>query len=193
MQKTEVIKFLNKYKNLSKAEEDIIVQQTDIAEYSAKDYFLESGKRSNEIGFIKSGIFRYYFFNSKGEEITAHFMKENEFVGNVTSFFEYSLSAGSIEAITDCEIIRFSRNNWKTCQEKVEGWDTIIQMIINETLVKKTNFQRSLINESATDSYLKFLNYYPQIAQRVPLQYIASYLGITPFSLSRIRKSISSL
>lgn len=119
-------------------------------------------------------------------------MSENEFVGNVSSFFEHSPSEGTVSTVTPCEIIIISRKSWELFCNKIPNWETTFQEIINKVLIKKTNFQRSLINSDAKTSYLNFLNSFPNIAQRTPLIYIASFLGIIPFSLSRIRKAISA-
>ncbi|MBR9773950.1 MAG: Crp/Fnr family transcriptional regulator [Cytophagales bacterium] len=184
--------FLNQYKQLSAAEKALLEANTKRVSYKAKSYFVQSGKRSNEVGFITSGIFRYFFYDAEGQEITAHFMAENEFVGNITSFFEFSPSAGSIQAETDCEVIIINREAWSLFCKEIANWEVTVQKIINEVLLRKTNFQRSLINIDAQSAYLNFLHSYPKIAQKAALNHIASYLGITPFSLSRIRKAITS-
>ncbi len=185
--------FINQYKILTEDEKRLLDKHTEQANFKAKDYFLQSGKRSNQVGLITSGVFRYFFYNPEGEEITAHFMAENEFVGNATSFFEFSLSAGSIQAETDCTILLINRESWDLFSVQIPHWENTIQKILNEVLIKKTSFQRSLINIDSKSAYLKFINSYPNIAQRVALNHIASYLGMTPFSLSRIRKAIASL
>ncbi|MCL5244295.1 hypothetical protein M4I21_00635 [Cellulophaga sp. 20_2_10] len=118
-------------------------------------------------------------------------MKEKDFVTNITSFFEFSVSSGSIQAETDCTVIEFSRASWDLFCTTIPEWESSFQKIVNDTLVAKINFQRSLISLDAKESYLKFLKTHPTVLQRVPLNHIASFLGITPFSLSRVRKSIS--
>ena len=189
----ELIELLKKHHAFSFEEINLIQQSVEVRSFKAKEYFVQSGKRSNEIGFVTSGLFRYFFYDAEGEEITAHFMAENEFVGNVTSFFEFSPSAGSIQAETDCEAIIINREAWNLFCLEIGHWEPTVQKIVNEVLIRKTNFQRSLINIDAQSAYLKFLNSYPTIAQRAALNHIASYLGMTPFSLSRIRKAIASL
>lgn len=188
-----LIEFFNTYQKLTETETDLLNKNTVYKQLKAKDYFLKSGKRSNEIGFIISGVFRYFFYDNEGNEITSFFMCENEFVGNVSSFFEYIPSSGNLQTVTDCEVIIISRSYWELFCKEIPHWESTFQKIINEVLIRKTNFQRSLINSDAQSSYLKFLNTYPTIAQRVPLNHIASFLGITPFSLSRIRKAIATL
>ncbi|MCR1027075.1 Crp/Fnr family transcriptional regulator [Cellulophaga baltica] len=181
------------YHKLSEDEIELIAKNINLRQFKPNETFLKSGIRSNEIGFVNSGVFRYYSFDKKGNEVTSFFMSENEFVGNVSSFFEYIPSTGTIEAITECEIVVISRKSWELFCAEIPHWENTFQKIINDVLIKKTDFQRSLINSDAKSSYLKFLNTFPNISKRTPLIYIASFLGITPFSLSRIRKAIASL
>lgn len=185
--------FINSHTKLTEAETNLLNKNIVYKKLKAKEYFLKSGERSNEIGFIVSGVFRYFFYDNEGNEITSFFMSENEFVGNVSSFFEYIPSSGNLQTVTDCEVFIISRSSWELFCKEIQHWESTFQKIINEVLIRKTNFQRSLINSDAQSSYLKFLNTYPTIAQRVPLNHIASFLGITPFSLSRIRKAIATL
>lgn len=181
------------YYKLSEEEIELIAKNISLRQFKSNEMFLKAGIRSNEIGLVTSGVFRYYFFDNEANEITSFFMSENEFVGNVSSFFEHIPSSGTIEAITECEIIIIPRKSWELFCAEIPHWENTFQKIINEVLIKKTNFQRSLINSDAKASYLKFLNTFPNISNRVPLIYIASFLGITPFSLSRIRKVIATL
>ncbi len=191
--KNPFIQILSNFRNFELEEEKLITKHLELNNYSTRDTFLKTGERNDQLGLITSGVFRYYFYDENGSEITAHFMDVNEFVGNVACFFEYSISAGTIEALTDCEVIQISKSNWDICKNEIKDWEVIFQKIINNVLIKKTNFQRSLLNNTATESYLKFLNYYPELSNKVPLQHVASYLGMTPFSLSRVRKTISTL
>jgi CRP-like cAMP-binding protein len=188
--KNDLIQYLNNYIQLSKENAELIINHTEEKNYKASEFFIESGEKCNQMAFLISGVFRFCFIDNKGNEVTSYFMKENDFVCNITSFFEFSVSSGSIQAETNCSVVQFSRTSWDLFCNTIPEWENSFQKIVNETLVTKINFQRSLLNLDAKDSYLQFLKTYPSILQRVPLNHIASFLGITPFSLSRIRKSI---
>ncbi|AUC23819.1 hypothetical protein BTO15_17700 [Polaribacter sejongensis] len=191
--KENLVKHLNNYIKLSKEHTEFIIKNTEVKNYKASDFFLESGDKCDQIAFLINGVFRFCFYDNKGNEVTSFFMKEHDFVCNITSFFEFSVSSGSIQAETNCEVVQFSRASWDLFCTTIPEWESSFQKIINETLINKINFQRSLLNLNAKESYLKFLKTHPSILQRVPLNHIASFLGITPFSLSRIRKSTSTL
>lgn len=189
--KNELIQHLNNYIKLSKENTELIINNTEVKNYKTSEFFIESGDKCDQMAFLITGVFRFCFIDNKGNEVTSYFMKENDFVCNITSFFEFSVSSGSIQAETNCSVVQFSRASWDLFCKTIPEWENSFQKIVNETLLTKINFQRSLLNLDAKDSYLKFLKTYPSILQRVPLNHIASFLGITPFSLSRIRKSIS--
>ncbi|WP_165733639.1 Crp/Fnr family transcriptional regulator [Polaribacter sp. 20A6] len=191
--KENLVHHLNNYIKLSKEHTELLIKNTEVKNYKTSDFFLESGDKCDQIAFLINGVFRFCFFDNKGNEVTSYFMKEHDFVCNITSFFEFSVSSGSIQAETNCEVVQFSRASWDLFCDTIPEWESSFQKIINETLINKINFQRSLLNLNAKESYLKFLKTHPSILQRVPLNHIASFLGITPFSLSRIRKSTSTL
>lgn len=191
--KDKFIKYLSQFRKFERSEELLIAEKLKLVQYKRKDLYLKTGEKNDQLGFITKGVFRYFFYNDKGEEITAHFMSREDLVGNVNCFFEYSISAGTIEALTECEVVQISKENWDECKDSIEDWEVIFQKIINSVLIKKTNFQRSLLNTTATESYLIFLNFYPSLSNKVPLQYVASYLGMTPYSLSRVRRTISTI
>lgn len=185
--------FIASYHELSDSERALMAENVSCKTIASKEFFVESGKRSNEIGFIEAGVFRYFFYDAEGREITSHFMADNELVGNVQSFFEYAPSSGSIQALTECRLTLIDREAWDLFTQEIPHWEATIQKIINEVLMRKTRFQRSLINADAQKAYLNFLATYPAVARCAPLNHIASFLGITPFSLSRIRKTMAAL
>jgi CRP-like cAMP-binding protein len=185
-----LIQYLNKFGDLSQNDISLISKHSVVKDFKMGDVFIDTGKIANQVGFILSGVFRYFFYDRDGNEITALFIAENQFVTNVNSFNEYVPSSGTIIAETDCSVIIISRETWELFSENIPNWNTILQVITNKELLAKTNFQRKLISQDAKTSYLDFLEKYPSIIQRVPLIHIASFLGITKFSLSRIRKQI---
>jgi CRP-like cAMP-binding protein len=191
IEQNELIDYLNKFGYLSNIDISLISEHTVVKDFKMGESFVDAGKNVNQVGFILSGVFRYFFYDKEGNEITSLFMLENDFVTNISSFNEYIASSGTIIAETDCSVIIISRKLWELYSEKIPNWNSIMQAVTNKTLLAKTNFQRKLLSQDAKTSYLDFLEKYPSIIQRVPLIHIASFLGITKFSLSRIRKQIT--
>jgi CRP-like cAMP-binding protein len=190
-EQNELIDYLNKFGYLSNIDISLISEHSVVKDFKMGESFVDAGKNVNQVGFILSGVFRYFFYDKEGNEITSLFMLENDFVTNISSFNEYIASSGTIIAETDCSVIIISRKLWELYSEKIPNWNSIMQAVTNKTLLAKTNFQRKLLSQDAKTSYLDFLEKYPSIIQRVPLIHIASFLGITKFSLSRIRKQIT--
>lgn len=188
--KNHLTNYLQKFGELSENDRKLIYQYSTISDFKVGEVFIEAGTNVNQVGFIVTGVFRYFFYDKEGNENTSLFMKENDFVTNINSFYEYIPSSGTIIAETDCNMVVFPRETWELFSKEIPNWSAIIQKITTITLLAKTNFQRKLISQDAKTSYLDFLEQYPTIVQRVPLIHIASFLGITKFSLSRIRKEI---
>ena len=192
MHNNQLIQYLENFGALTKKDKLCLTENVTIKAYKAGDVFLHTGKIANQVGFIIEGVFRYFFYDGQGNEITSYFMSENQFVTNITSFNEYTFSSGTIAAETDCLVLIIDRKGWELFAEQIENWNSIISKITSKTLLEKTNFQRRLINQDAKASYLSLLEQNPSIINRVPQTHIASFLGITKFSLSRIRNQIAN-
>ncbi len=109
---------------------------------------------------------------------------------NLDSFDNEIPSSSYVQAVTNCKLIIFSKKDWKELSNTIIGWDTIVHKIISKALLQKIERISPLVSEDATTNYLTFMEKYPKLSNRIPLSFIASYLGVTQSSLSRIRKSI---
>jgi len=149
------------------------------------DYFLKEGEISNTICFISEGVMRTHKFNEEGNDVTQFFFKENQFLTDLESYRTSKPSKQYIQAITDCRLLIIKKQK----ANNLPGWEKIFQKLVQQTLLRKISNQRALRNLSAKKKYEQFLDTDSDILQRVPLKYIASYFGIAPQSLSRIRRS----
>ena len=95
-----------------------------------------------------------------------------------------------LQAVTDCKLAVFSKKDWKEISDTIIGWEKIIQKINNKQHTEKIERRSILVSQDAATRYSEFIDKFPTLANRVPLSYIASYLGITQSSLSRIRKNV---
>ncbi len=173
------------------AEEINLVQSKFYAVIIQKgDYFSEAGKTAKQIAFIKSGIIRVCFFNNKGDEITRYFLDENNFAVDLNSYNTQIPSSEYLQAVSTCELFVITREQMEELSEAIPNWDDIISKIIAKALVEKVTRISPMLSEDASTRYLNFLKQYPKLANRIPLSMLASYLGITQSSLSRIRRSI---
>lgn len=186
----ELFNFILRFGNLNQQQIDFITSKATELHLPKDAYFSEAGKVARQVGFITDGILRVCYYDNKGEEITKYFIEENNMVVDLESFDNEICSSTYVEAVTDCTMIVFSRKDWLELLQTIVGWEVIVHKIISRALIQKVERRSPLVTEDATTRYLKFLEIYPTVVNRIPLSYIASYLGITQSSLSRIRKNI---
>ncbi|MBW3466990.1 Crp/Fnr family transcriptional regulator [Arthrospiribacter ruber] len=185
-----LINYLLQFGNLNKQQIDFITSKSRELALRKEDYFSEAGKIAKQVGFILDGILRVCYYSNKGEDITKYFIDENNFVVDLDSFENKIPSSRYVQAVTDCKLIVFPEYNWEEISYTIVGWESIVNKIIKKSLIQKLDRRSPLVSEDATTRYLGFIEKYPQLINRIPLSYLASYLGVTQSSLSRIRKNI---
>lgn len=156
-----------------------------------KTPFVKEGEICSKIGFIKSGICRAYY--TKEEELQTvyfNFIERNPIVSDFESFITKKPSLFTIEAIIDCEIISISRSNLYSLYDEHPSIERLGRVLAEKHYLDSLERIRSS-HSDATTRYKLLLEKYPQLIQYVPANMIASYLDITEFSLSRIKKEIS--
>lgn len=182
--------YILQFGNLNKQQIDLIASKVTELELRKDDYFSEAGKVPRYTGFVLQGVFRFCYYNNKGEEITNNFVEENSFVVDYPKFESNVASSDYIQAVTDCKLLVFTRKDWDELFNTIVGWDKLVAKIYQKCLLEAIDRRSPLVSEDATTRYLSFTEKLPSLAKRVPLAYIASYLGITQQSLSRIRRNI---
>lgn len=151
------------------------------------EYYAEYNKTSKNFGFIVSGLMRAYYLND-GKDVTTCLCTENFFATSTTSFILQKPSAISIIAIEPTTILSISHTHLNQLYKHFEFWANVGRKIIELEFLDADCKNRCNINQSPDEKYLNLLKDHPNITNRVPLHIIASYLGITPETLSRIRK-----
>lgn len=146
------------------------------------------GHTCKTIYFVKKGAVRIYYFKDD-IDITESFEFENAFVARAESLFSGKPSRKAIEAIEDTTLIAIDSNKLFKLFDTNPDLERLFRKIIESSYVKTVNRLESLQFHTAEERYQQMMNEHPEILKRVPLKLIASYLGITPVSLSRIRAS----
>ena len=146
--------------------------------------FSEAGKIPKYIGCV----FRCCYYNNKGEEITNYFIDEYSFFSDQQKFEAQAAATDYIQAVTDCKLLAFTKKDWDALSNTIVDWDRIAAKITQKCLTDAMD--SPLVSEDGSTRYLSFLEKYPMLINRVPLSLVASYLGVTQQSLSRIRKNI---
>ncbi|RYU94275.1 Crp/Fnr family transcriptional regulator [Emticicia agri] len=185
-----LINYLLQFAHLNQQQIDLIKSKAVVKELKKDEYFHEAGRIPREVIFLTEGIMRVCYYNNKGDEITKYFIDENNFVADINSYNQEIPSTEYIQAITPCTYLVLSKSAMKDLSMTIIEWDAIVAKITAKGLADKVNKISPMMAEDATERYLSFLEKFPKLANRIPLSYLASYLGITQSSLSRIRKNI---
>lgn len=186
----EFIEYILQFGDLNKQQTDLIISKSKTLGLQKNQYLSEAGKVPKHIGFVLEGVFRFCYYNHKGEDITYYFIDENNFVADYPKFEIQAVATEYVQAVTDCKLLAFTKKGWDEISTNIIGWDILSAKIEKKCLNNSIERRSPLVSEDATARYLSFMKEFPNLVNRVPLSYIASYLGITQQSLSRIRKNI---
>ena len=186
-----LIKTTKQFINISSEEETIITSLFTESHLKPGDYFLEEGKICRSVAFIEKGLMRY-FVTQDGNEKTMYFNKENEFVCNYSSFLPGKPSDVGIQALEETTLYLISKDNLQRLYADVKGGERFGRLAIEQVFLASTEQLRSLYSDPPARRYQQFLETYPDFVQRIPQYYIASYVGVKPQSLSRIRKRLGA-
>lgn len=186
----EFLEYVLQFCQLNQQQIALISKKAEQLELGKDEYFSEAGKVPRQVGFIVEGVMRGCYYNNKGEEITRYFITENNITFDYVNFDAETASSEYSQACTNCKLIVFSKQNWDELLNTIVGWDNVTNRMIQLCTFQKYK-KAPVISEDATTRYLDFLKKFPGLANRIPLKYVASYLGVTDTSLSRIRKTLA--
>lgn len=181
--------YILQFGNLNTHQLDLIAGKATELTLQKDAYFSEAGKVPRQVGFILEGVMRGCYYNNKGEEITRCFISEHNLVADYVNFEAGNTSSEYLQACTDCQLLVFSKDDWDELSHTIVGWDNIKNKMVQLCMFQKSR-KAPVISQDATTRYLEFMEHYPALVNRIPLTHIASYLGVTQQSLSRIRKNI---
>jgi CRP-like cAMP-binding protein len=185
-----LIAFLKLFRDVPDADAELIAAATESRVYKEGDYLFSGGKICREFFFITKGVLRIMVINEQGNEVTHFFLKENQFCTILNSFKNNMVAHESICAACDVEVLVFSRASLDKLYAQLPYLKPLIDGISHQALLDKIAIRNTYLGQDSTARYKTFMMRQPEIALRVPLSDVASYLGITPQSLSRIRKNI---
>lgn len=159
-----------------------------------KDTILEpAGKIPEYHNFIVSGVMRNFHLDEKGNEVTVDFNNGPRFFTSYFHFMNRTISNENLQCLSDCELLRIARDDVDRSAAMGETQKDYTIKVLQEKMEQDKERINDMVNLTAEQRYLKLLKNQPKIIQHVPLKYIASYLGIKPESLSRIRKEILNI
>ena len=154
------------------------------------DFFVRQNNVCRQIAFINKGTLRTFYINDKAEEITSCFCTENSLTTSYKSFIVQKPSSLSIQALEDTELLVIDYEHFRKLYSASPAWQNVGRTIAEKEYMVMEQYAFVLNNETAKEKYLRLLKEQPQIIQKAAVNHIASYLGITTRTLSRIRSEI---
>jgi CRP-like cAMP-binding protein len=158
--------------------------------FNKGDYFVKEGKTSLQMGFIETGQFQYFSITEQGEERTTYISLPNTFVASLLTYLTETPARENIRALANATLWVIEKSDVVALQNQIPSFKDFYIKLIEWQICCIDKAKFDLITLSAEQRYEKLLREEPELLQQVPLQYIASMLGITPRHLSRLRKNI---
>ncbi|MBD0404065.1 Crp/Fnr family transcriptional regulator [Flammeovirga sp. EKP202] len=175
---------------ITSAEWDVLKEKLIKQEYKAKKIITTEGKVENSVYFIEEGLIRSYYLQD-GKEINTYFACDGQFISSYSSFIAQSPSLESLEAIEKSRVYAISFETMTELYQKAAKFEKLGRLMAEKNYLCVIDRTRKMQTLTAKEKYLDFLETYDEkIIQRVPQHQIASYLGIAPESLSRVRKQL---
>lgn len=187
---SNLLKIFNAIIPLEKEEEALIVSCFKPHRLSKGEFFLQSGKVNEFVGFINNGLVRYFVYKNE-EEATFEFTREGEFIADYQSFTHKRPSVQNIQAIEDCELLVINYQDVQHIFNTTKNGNFLGRIIVERRFDIMVGQLLSIYMHNQEERYKKFIATYASLSQRIPQYLIASYVGIKPQSLSRMRRRFS--
>ena len=184
-------KNIAKHISLNEEELSYFTSLLQLKRLRKKQFLLEEGEVFQYECFVNSGCLRQYYLDEKGQEHIIQFAISDWWIGDQYSFLTGLPSANFIDAIEESQVLLISKINLEQLYTKVPKFERLFRIAFQNSYVALQRRILSNLSQTAQERYLDFNKRYHEIEQKVPQHQIASYLGITPESLSRIRKQLA--
>jgi len=176
--------------DLSESDYYRFLEFTQTKKLSKDEFLLKAGSQSKFLAYVVNGALANYTIDERGDRHVLVIAPHDHWTTDLNGFFSEAPSTYFIEALTDCEAILISHENFeKACQE-IPKLDRFFRLLFQKAFTAALNRLTEMQSESAEERYLKLIQSQQQLFDNLPQHYIASYLGIKPQSLSRLRKKL---
>lgn len=184
---TELEKYIQTYFGVPKEDLSKISSFFQSTTLKKGEHFLKTGRHSDRLGFVQSGILREYVITGD-KEITKWISTRGYFVTDLSGFVFKQQARWNIQALTDCELFVIHSSDYKKIKDAIPRWAELEKLFIAKCFMVLEDRILQHLSMSAEERYSQLFNLNKELFNHVPLQYLASMLGITPETLSRIRK-----
>ncbi len=186
----QIIQSIKSIVSLSKAEEGAFTKVLEVKQFKKKDFLLREGQLCDRISFINSGCMRL-FYNVEALENTVQFFFADSWYTDYASFLTERPAVENMQALEPSEVVQFKKTDLYKLYDQYPIFDRVGRVMAENAFLSISKLNQMLANEEPEQRYLNLLKQRPELVEKIPQHYIASYLGIKPESLSRIRKRIT--
>jgi CRP-like cAMP-binding protein len=183
---------INEKVSLSKDDEALIKNHLTPKKLRKRQYLLQEGDVCKFIAFVEKGALRSYTIDEKGSDHIIQFALEGWTIADLYSFLTAEAATYTIDALEDCELVLITKSAHEELLKKVPKYETYIRLQITGAYIALQRRLTSIISSPLEERYTSLIAIYPDVVQRVPQHMIASYMGLTPETLSRVRKKMSN-
>lgn len=187
----QLITFFNSYVPLDPQEIEELATRVTARKMKRKEFFLQEGQVCHHYGFVLRGCFRTYSPDATGKEHNLQFAAENDWIVDISSFYSNKPSRLFIETLEPSHILLIEKNDLLYLYQRHRKFARYFKVIFENKFVEMQNRVLQNISSTAEERYLTFLEQYPGLSNRLPGIHIASYLGVTPEFLSKVRKDLA--
>lgn len=184
----ELTEFLNQYLSLPSMELSVLMSCAERRRWKKREMLLESGQLAKHVWFIRKGYVRFFYYDASGSEVTSDFVFAPGFVTAFRSFITQAPSTVAMQAMEDMEAIGWNRERLYALYDRYPLIERIGRVMAEQVFLSLDKHLTAFLNQSPQQRYLWLLKEYPEFIRNVPLVHLASWLGITPETLSRIRR-----
>lgn len=191
MNSFSLISFLNSNLNVGENEVTSIIENCETKIFKKDQFLLRQGEKCKYTFYVEKGLLRQYSIDEKGKEHILNFGPENWFISDRGSVFFDESSDYFIQAVEDTQVVLINEDTIDLLTQKIPTFADFNNRLLHNHIRQLQKRVNQLLSVEAEERYLDFVKMYPDILLRVPQIMVASYLGITPESLSRVRKGLA--
>jgi CRP-like cAMP-binding protein len=186
-----ILQNVSRFIQLTEDEKEYFTSRLHAKKLRRRQYLLQEGDVCRNEYFVNNGCLRTYYIDERGIEHVVQFAPEDWWTGDMYSFITQTPARFTIDALEESEVLYFDKATEEDLYIQVPKFERFFRILLQNSFVAQQNRILSAMSDTAEERYKKFITKYPLMEQRLPQHQIASYLGITPESLSRIRKQLT--
>jgi len=188
-----ILENISRHIDLHKDEVEYFISLLKQRTIRKRQFLLQSGDTSRHETFVVKGLLRAYTVDKSGYEHVVMFASEGWWISDLYSFLTQTPGSQNIDALEDSEVLQIEKQDLEKLYIEVPKFDRFFRILLQNAFV--ANQQRILasISQTAEEQYMAFVKKYPSLEQRIPQHQVASYLGITPETISRIRRNLTKI